>query len=96
MSQTLNWILNHFHLIGWSGITALTGRLLWLTFKGGTLFVDAKGRILVAENHLNKMATNCMPTIQANTQATNEKLDKMTDILENINTGIAILVDRRQ
>lgn len=95
MSQTLNWIFNHFHIVGWSGITALTGRLIWLTFKGGTFFVDARERLLTAEANVNKMATNCMPTIQTNTQQTNEKLDKMVVILESMDKGIAILVDRR-
>ena len=90
----LEWISQHIHLLGWSTISAVAGRLFWLTFKGGTLFIDAKGRVLTAEAHLTKMATNCMPTIQANTEATNSKLDKQTEVLESIDKNIAILVDR--
>jgi hypothetical protein len=72
----------------------LAGRLTWLTFKGGSIFVDARQRILAAEQNINHSTTNCIPTIQANTEQTNVKLDKAIEVLEDIKTGIAVLVDR--
>jgi hypothetical protein len=92
--NAFEWLSAHIHLLGWSGISALAGRLIWLTFKGGTLFIDAKGRVLTAEANINKMATNCLPTIQANTEQTNIKLDKTIEVLESVDKNIAILVDR--
>ena len=56
--------------------------------------IDAKVRVLAAEAHLTKMATNCVPTIQDATLATNTKREKQTELLENIDKNIAILVDR--
>lgn len=94
VQEAFNWISSHIHMLGWSGISALAGRLLWMTFKGGTFLIDAKGRVLSAEAHLTKMATNCVPTIQNNTEATNTKLDKVIEVLESVDKGIAVLVDR--
>ena|SRR5882724_8668917 len=92
--NVFEWISQHIHLLGWSTISAFAGRLFWLTFKGGGLFLETRGRVLAAEKHLVKMATNCVPTIQNNTEATNTKLDKQTEILESIDKNIAVLVDR--
>jgi hypothetical protein len=89
-TEVFNWIFNHFHLIGWSGLLAVCAYAIKVMRKAD----DFKARVLTVESNVNKMATNCMPTIQANTQATNEKLDRQTELLENINTGIAVLVDR--
>lgn len=93
-AQIFEWVSAHFHMIGWAGIAAFFGRLTFLTFKGGTFILDAKSRVLSAEANLTKMATNCVPTIQNNTEQTNHKLDKHTEILESIDKNIAILVDR--
>lgn len=90
----VDWISSHIHMLGWSGITALVSRILYLTFKGGSIAVDAKSRVLAAEANLSKMATNCVPTIQKNIEELNAKHDKTTELLENIDKNIAILVDR--
>jgi hypothetical protein len=92
--NAFEWISTHIHMVGWSAITAFLGRLIWLTFQGGSLFLDAKGRILAAEANINHSTTNCIPTIQKNTEATNQKLDKTNEMLEKMNTNLAILVDR--
>lgn len=93
-SNALEWLSAHIHMLGWSGISALTFRLLWMSFKGTVFAVQTKERIIKAEAHLTKMATNCMPTIQKNTEQTNAVLEKQTELLENMDKNIAILVDR--
>lgn len=88
------FISTHIHMVGWSTITAFVGRLIWLTWKGGHLFAEGKERVLAAEANVNKMATNCVPTIQDNIVELNQKADKTTGVLESIDKNIAILVDR--
>ncbi len=68
--------------------------LIYKLFRGGSLFTELKTRALVAEANINRSTTNCIPTIQTNTEQTNVKLDKAISVLENVDKNIAILVDR--
>lgn len=47
-----------------------------------------------AIEQIDIMATNCIPTIQKNGIETNKHLTEQTPLLQSIDKGIAILVDR--
>jgi hypothetical protein len=49
-----------------------------------------------AVEQINHMAVNCIPTIQRNGEETNKHLEQQTEILQNIDKGIAVLVDRQR
>ena len=62
---------------------------------------EQKAKGLTAISQINQMSTNCFPTMQRNLVEQTEQLhavlnksDKQIELLTNINTNIAVLVDR--
>jgi hypothetical protein len=90
------WVSNHFHMVGWGAIAAFFGRLIYFTYRGGGMFLNLKERALAVEANINKMATNCWPSVQHNGELQNEKLDKHTELLESMDKSLAVLVDRKR
>jgi hypothetical protein len=90
------WVSNHLHVVGWGTIATFFGRLIYLTYKHGGIFLNFRERALAVETSVNKMAGNCMPSVQRATEATSEKLDKHTELLESIDKSLAVLVDRKR
>jgi hypothetical protein len=57
----LGWFADHIHLFGWPA-------LLVFVWRASSFFTKLGVRAMGAEAHIQKMATNCFPTMQASLQ----------------------------
>lgn len=97
----LQWANNYIHLIGWPALIAIVwkARGLVAEFLDGvrtdrkTLSETKAGVDLIASNHLAHLATDMQTQIKKQ-EETQEGVAKTVEILQSIDKGIAVLVDR--
>lgn len=75
------WFSQHMQLIGWPAICYGIWRL-----RGFLSIVET--RVLGAEQHITKMATNCFPTMQAS-------LKNQDTLLHSVDKSLKTLVERQ-
>jgi len=61
LGAIVDWAASHSSLIGWPALCLLAWRV-------SRFLTKAETRVLTAENHITKMATNCFPTMQTSLQ----------------------------
>lgn len=71
------FILHYLPTIGWPAIC-------YGIWKVTQFFNEVKGRATTAEEHVNKMATNCFPTMQTSLQNQDKILQSMDESLKTL------------
>lgn len=76
----LEWVSQHIQLIGWP-------TLIYATWRVTRFFTIVETRVLSAEEHVTKMATNCFPTMQASLQTQDALMKSMDSSLKTLANG---------
>lgn len=85
---------DHVHIVGWGTIISF---FIWLWRKAThitVVFSDGKRRFEVVENNINVISTNHLDHIERDMSSVAKEQTKSNEILESIDKGIAVLVDR--
>lgn len=94
MIDTMSFLKNHFHELGWTGV--LSGAY-WFWKKSRKQAVQSAEREKagkLAVEQVNAMATNHLPHMETALQSLDKKSDDTIQLLTSIDKNIAILVDR--
>ena len=78
--NTFEWIFQHIQIL-------TPTALIYAVWRVTRFFTIVETRVLEAEGHVTKMATNCMPTIQASLQTQDGLLHSMDTSLKTLANG---------
>jgi hypothetical protein len=74
------WVAQHIQLIGWP-------TLIYATWRVTRFFTIVETRVLSAEEHITKMATNCFPTMESSLRNQDTLLQSMDGSLKTLADG---------
>lgn len=74
------WVSSHLQLIGWP-------TLCYAVWKVTRFMTMVESRVLNSEAHIEKMATNCFPTMQTSLQTQDGLLKSMDVSLKSMASG---------
>jgi hypothetical protein len=101
MLTPFQFVETHIATVGWGAVLSLVGWLWRMSIKLTLQFSQTQAATSKALVQIDTMATTCFPTMQKALKDLNEKQesangksDKTIEILNEISTGIAVLVDR--
>jgi hypothetical protein len=86
--QSVIWIIEHFSALGWPA-------LCYGVWKGARLLTQVEERAIQAEQHINTLATNHFPHMEASLANQDNLLKSMDGSLKTMVSSLDVLASQR-